>query len=153
MLLCAGICSPDFYLFQRWVAKVLKSNHSNCLQSERYSRFKITPWPGWVILQQLSPISMVEERKNSEEKKKKSCPFFTLHKNEKQKWSCSWHNHALKSFTSIYFLIWAHREDVLSLLNMTSPWQCRACCLPVTIQEPNKCLFTKLMVGNGYNLF
>lgn len=48
MLLCTGICSPDFYLFQQWVAKVLKYNHSNCSQNERYS-----PWPRWVILQQL----------------------------------------------------------------------------------------------------
>lgn len=44
-----------------------------------------------------------------------------------QMWSsCSWHNHALKSFTNIYFLIWAHTEDILSLLNMSSPWQCAA---------------------------
>lgn len=64
---------------------VLKSNYSNCSQTERYSGFKITPWPRWIILQQLLPISKVEDCKRSEEEKKRSCPFFTLHTNEKTK--------------------------------------------------------------------
>lgn len=115
---------PD--LFWWCIAEVSKSDHWNLSESKRYSRFWMTPDLGRSSCSDHGQFWDGRLQMFREEGKK-ACPSFTLHTNEKQMWSsCSWHIHALRSFTSIYFLIWAHTADILSLLNTSSPWQCEA---------------------------